>query len=53
MPGAKIFDAIVFGYYDGGNLMCAGRTRSEFTPASRGQLFKRFKASGGGNLPVC
>jgi hypothetical protein len=43
MPGAKIFDAIVFGYYDGGNMMCAGRTRSEFTPASRGQLFKRFK----------
>jgi ATP-dependent DNA ligase len=42
--GAKNFDAIVFGYYDGGKLMYAGRTRGGFTPASRDQLFKRFKA---------
>jgi bifunctional non-homologous end joining protein LigD len=40
--GARSFDAIVFGYYDGTNLMYAGRTRSGFTPALRGQLFKRF-----------
>jgi DNA ligase D-like protein (predicted ligase) len=40
--GARNFDAVVFGYYDGGNLMYAGRTRSGFTPASREQLFKRF-----------
>jgi hypothetical protein len=40
--GAKNFDAIMFGYCDGGKLMY-GRTRSGFTPASRDQLFKRFK----------
>jgi DNA ligase D-like protein (predicted ligase) len=39
----KSFDAIVFGYYDGGKLMYAGRTRNGFTPSSREQLFKRFK----------
>jgi ATP-dependent DNA ligase len=43
-PTPKNFDAVVFGYYDGGNLMYAGRTRNGFTPASRDQLFKRFKA---------
>jgi ATP-dependent DNA ligase len=41
--GARNFDAIVFGYFDGGKLVYAGRTRSGFTPASRHQLFKRFK----------
>jgi ATP-dependent DNA ligase len=39
---ARTFDAIVFGYYDGGKLIYAGRTRSGFTPASRDQLLKRF-----------
>src|ERR1035438_970799 len=38
------FDAIVFGYYDGGKLIYAGRTRSRFTPASRDQIFKRLRA---------
>jgi bifunctional non-homologous end joining protein LigD len=40
--GARNFDAVIFGYYDGDRLMYAGRTRSGFTPASRDQLFKRF-----------
>jgi bifunctional non-homologous end joining protein LigD len=39
----KNFDAVVFGYYDGGKLMYAGRTRSGFTPSSRDRLFKRFQ----------
>jgi ATP-dependent DNA ligase len=39
----KNFDAIVFGYYDGGKLMYAGRTRSGFTPSSRDRLFKQFQ----------
>jgi bifunctional non-homologous end joining protein LigD len=43
-PSAKNFDTIVFGYYDGGKLMYAGRTRNGFTPSSRDQLFKRLKA---------
>ena len=42
-PSAKNLDTIVFGYYDGGNLMYAGRTRNGFTPSSRDQLFKRLK----------
>jgi ATP-dependent DNA ligase len=39
---SRTFDALVFGYYAGGKLMYAGRTRSGFTPSSRDQLFKRF-----------
>jgi len=39
----KNFDAVVFGYYDGGKLMYAGRTRSGFTPSSRDRLFKLFQ----------
>ena len=41
-PASRNFDALVFGYYEGGKLMYAGRTRSGFTPSSRAQLFKRF-----------
>ena len=41
-PSAKNFDAIVFGYYDSGDLIYAGRTRNGFTPSMRDQLFKRF-----------
>ena len=37
-PSARNFDALVFGYFDGGLLMYAGRTRSGFTPASRHRL---------------
>ena len=42
--GAKTLDTVVFGYYADGKLMYAGRTRNGFTPSSREQLFKRFKA---------
>jgi bifunctional non-homologous end joining protein LigD len=38
----KNFDAIVFGCYDSGKLIYAGRTRNGFTPSMRDQLFKRF-----------
>ena len=41
--GTKTFDALVFGYYKGGKLIYVARTRSGFTPASRAQLFRRFK----------
>jgi DNA ligase D-like protein (predicted ligase) len=41
-PGAKNFDALVFGYYEGDNLMYVARTRNGFTPASRETLFHRF-----------
>jgi bifunctional non-homologous end joining protein LigD len=41
--GTRTFDALVFGYYDGRRLIYAARTRSGFTPATRQQLFRRFK----------
>ncbi|HVZ34582.1 MAG TPA: hypothetical protein VG963_19270, partial [Polyangiaceae bacterium] len=37
------FDALIFGYYDGPQLRYVARTRNGFTPASRDQLFQRFK----------
>jgi bifunctional non-homologous end joining protein LigD len=41
--GTKTFDALVFGYYEGDRLIYVARTRSGFTPATRQQLFRRFK----------
>src|SRR5712691_2744712 len=40
-PSPRNFDALVIGYYDGGKLIYAARTRNGFTPASRVQLFKK------------
>jgi bifunctional non-homologous end joining protein LigD len=37
------FDALVFGYYEGKQLMYVARTRNGFTPASRRGLFERFR----------
>src|SRR3954467_14121092 len=42
--GTKMFDALIFGYYEGDKLVYVARTRNGFTPASRAQLFRRFKA---------
>ena len=42
-PSPKNFDALVIGYYDGGMLIYAARTRNGFTPASRVELFKKLK----------
>jgi hypothetical protein len=36
-------DALIFGDYGGGKLIYVGRTRNGFTPATREQLFKRFR----------
>jgi len=41
--GGSTFDALVFGYYDSGRLIYAGRTRNGFTPAVRRRLFTRFR----------
>ena len=40
---ARAFDALIFGYYEGGRLMYVARTRNGFTPASRERLFQHFK----------
>ena len=42
-PSPKNFDALVFGYYSASDLMYAATTRNGFTPASREQLFRRFR----------
>ena len=41
--GASPFDALIFGYYDQGNLLYAARTSSGLTPATRATLFRKFK----------
>jgi ATP-dependent DNA ligase len=41
--GGPTFDALVFGYYEGGRLIYAARTRNGFTPKLRAELMKRFK----------
>jgi bifunctional non-homologous end joining protein LigD len=41
--GTNTFDALIFGYYEGRDLIYVARTRSGFTPATRAQLFKKFK----------
>jgi DNA ligase D-like protein (predicted ligase) len=43
-PSPKNFDALIFGYYDGGKLLYAARTRAGFTPASRAELYRRFRS---------
>lgn len=48
--GTRTFDALVFGYYDRGKLLYVARTRNGFTPATRAQLFRRFK---GLEIPDC
>ena len=41
--GGATFDAVVFGYFDDGRLMYAGRTRNGFTPKLRAELLKKFR----------
>jgi DNA ligase D-like protein (predicted ligase) len=42
-PSPKNFDALVIGFYEGGKLLYAARTRNGFTPASRAAIFKKMK----------
>jgi bifunctional non-homologous end joining protein LigD len=42
--GARTFDAVIYGYYEGDRLMYAARTRNGFTPALRAQLHRKFRA---------
>lgn len=41
--GGATFDALVFGYYDGKDLIYAARTRNGFTPKLRTELLNKFK----------
>jgi DNA ligase D-like protein (predicted ligase) len=40
--GGATFDALVFGYYEGKDLIYVARTRNGFTPHLRAQIMKRF-----------
>jgi DNA ligase D-like protein (predicted ligase) len=40
--GTHTFDALIFGFYEGNDLIYVARTRNGFTPASRRALFKKF-----------
>jgi bifunctional non-homologous end joining protein LigD len=42
-PSDRNFDAMIFGYYNGGKLQYVARTRNGFTPSSREHLFKKLK----------
>jgi bifunctional non-homologous end joining protein LigD len=42
-PSSKNFDALIFGYYEGSELIYVARTRNGFTPQLREQLFKRLR----------
>jgi ATP-dependent DNA ligase len=51
-PSGRNFDAIIFGYYDEeGRLLYVARTRNGFTPASRDELFNRFRGLETGQCP--
>ena len=41
--GTRSFDALVFGYYEGKDLIYVSRTRNGFTPLTRAKLFQKFK----------
>ena len=41
--GESSFDALVFGYYDGDDLIYVARTRNGFTPRSRVPLLERLR----------
>jgi hypothetical protein len=41
--GGSTFDSLIFGYYEGKNLIYAPPTRNGFTPALRADLMKRLR----------
>ena len=49
--GGTTFDALVFGYYDGKDLLYAARTRNGFTPASRATLLRKMRPLETTNCP--
>jgi DNA ligase D-like protein (predicted ligase) len=42
--GGAAFDALIFGYYEGADLVYVARTRNGFTPKLRQELMKKFHA---------
>ena len=48
--GTRTFDALVIGYYEQDRLLFATRTRTGFTPATRQQVFRKFRTL---EIPEC
>ena len=48
--GTKTFDGLIFGCYEGDQLLYVARTRSGFTPLMRQQLFTKFRSL---EIPDC
>ena len=44
LPGARSFDALLVGYYDGSELMFSAKIRNGFTPQVKAQIAARFAA---------
>jgi DNA ligase D-like protein (predicted ligase) len=42
-PAAATFDSLLVGYFDGRQLMCAGKVRNGFTPHLRAAVYDRLK----------
>jgi ATP-dependent DNA ligase len=49
-PSPKNFDALIFGSYEGDQLLYVARTRNGFTPSLRQQLYRRLQ---GLEIPNC
>lgn len=49
--GSRTFDALIFGYYDGEQLLYAGRTRNGFTPVLREQIGRLLRGREVGDCP--
>jgi bifunctional non-homologous end joining protein LigD len=50
-PTPKNFDALMFGYYEGKELIYLARTPNGFTPSSREQLFQQLRRFETGHCP--
>jgi len=49
----RSFDALIFGYYEGGKLLYVTRTRNGFTPRSRLDLLKTATEARDAGMPIC
>ena len=50
--GGSTFDALIFGYYRGRDLIYVARTRNGFTPRLREDLMKAFRPAGDGGVSI-
>ena len=49
--GTRTFDALVFGIYEGKDLIYVSKTRNGFTPLTRQKLYAKFKGSRSPSAP--